>query len=231
MTLLAPALAWTLALSGCAAESSSTASHASMSAARPAPGAMPRRSPPPPTTSVAASAPTQPAANDHDQAIRRQAAAELGPEVAATMPEVPASAPVEPVDPGAELIVRSIIDTLAADLARDSTGATTISVQGVRNLSRANAAEFDGFMHRLCGVLSNAGRRDRLIFSDDLTHQAQYRLQGTAYMINAAGFDQWELYLTLTPTDRDYQVWNARNAIRVLRIARPGQPQITFIGK
>lgn len=86
-------------------------------------------------------------------------------------------------------------------------------------------------MHRLCGILSKAGRNDRIAFTDDADAAAQFRMLGTAYMINAEGFDQWEMYLTLTPADRDFGIWDAGSAVRVLRIARPGVPQITYTGR
>lgn len=166
-------------------------------------------------------------ANAHDAAVRSAAASELGSAVAATMPTVSPSIPPEPVDVGASRLVASMA-TVLGDRSLPADGATLISVHGVQNLSRSNAGEFSAFMHRFCDVLTNAGKSDRLAFTDDATAAAQFRMQGTAYMINAEGFDQWELYLTLSPADRDFDIWDAGRAVRVLRIARPGVPQITY---
>ena len=55
-----------------------------------------------------------------------------------------------------------------------------------------------------------------------------YRMLGSAYLITAEGFDQWELFLSIAPADHDLAVWEARSATRILRTERPGVTQITF---
>ena len=188
---------------------------------------------PPSATTLPATSPiinqTQPA-NSHDAAIRAAAANELGPKVAASMPTVPPSTPPEPVDAGAAKLVASIANVLG-DRSLPNDGVTIINLRGVQNLSRSNADEFGSFMHRFCEVMSKAGKADRIAFTDNAEAEAQYRMQGTAYMIYASGFDQWEMYLTLRPADREFDIWDAGSAVRVLRIARPGAQQIMYEGK
>jgi hypothetical protein len=199
-------------------------------------------SPPPASDSSAATTPdvtsrSQPAAAatspvetaSHDAAIREQAAMELGSDVAASMPQVPETPPVEPVDPGAAMIVRSIAQTLAD--RRSAGDAVTIDLTTLQNLSRSGSEEFTAFVARLAALLNRAGVEHRIRFVDDKSTVCEYRMLGTAYLVNASGFDQWEMYMSLSPADRDWQVWDARNAVRILRTARAGQPQIISIGK
>jgi hypothetical protein len=185
---------------------------------------------------------------EHDQAVRDAAERELGPDVAATLPEVAperGAAVAEPVDPGAELIVRAIANRLSQRPVNER-GVTVIDLCAVRNHSRAGQSEFAEFRQRLASLLDAAGREDKIEFIANGKRDAKgeggsegaagtegshYRMQGAAYLITADGFDQWELFLSLTPADRDFTVWDARSAIRVLRTPRPGQPQITYIGK
>lgn len=168
--------------------------------------------------------------NAHDAAIRAAAETELGPAVAASMPTVPPSTPPEPIDVGAADLMASIANALG-DRSSSTDGVTLVNVRGVRNLSRTNAAEFESFMHRFREVMTRAGANRRIAFTDDAAAAAQYQLEGTVYMTYAEGFDQWELYLSLRPTDRDFDVWNASAPVRVLRIVRPGIGQITYGGK
>jgi hypothetical protein len=148
------------------------------------------------------------------------------------MPPVPSAKPPERIDPGAAMIVRSIEQSLAGRAANQQ-DMIVISVDEVRNLSRCERDEFGLFMQRFAGLLSDAARESQIEFTTATsnTAAAQYRMQGTAYLMTADGFDQWELYLSVTPVDRDFAVWDARKAIRVLRNPRPSQPQITYIGK
>jgi hypothetical protein len=177
---------------------------------------------------VVHASPQASAGGDHDAAVRAATERELGPETAAALPAIP-STPAEPADPGAVVIVTSIDSALGSRVANDQ-GQTIISLSGLRNLSRCGSGEFTAFKQRLAGLLTKAGREGKIVFTDDAGPPAHYRMQGTAYLMSAAGFDQWELYLSLTPADRDFAVWDARNAVRVLRIPRAGQPEITYIG-
>lgn len=143
------------------------------------------------------------------------------------MPLVPESAPPEPVDPGAASIVKSIADALAD--RRVAGDAIAIDLSPLRNLSRSSAAEFAAFTSRLAELLTHAGREHRMTFTIDPSATAPYRMLGTAYLMTADGFDQWEMYLSVSPSDRDWQVWAARSAVRAMRMPRAGQPQITTV--
>lgn len=176
-----------------------------------------------------ASPPVAPPTTTHDAAVRRQTELELGADVAATLPEVPEGELARPIDPGAAIVARSIADSLAD--RRTAGDSITINLAAVQNLSRSNADEFGSFVSRFAELLTRAGREFQIVFVAEANAPSTYRMLGTAYLVNANGFDQWEMYLSLTPTDHSWQVWDARNAIRVLRTARAGRPQITYIGK
>lgn len=133
------------------------------------------------------------------------------------------------VDPGAALIVASMADTLEKPAADERT-VTVINLHSVRNLSRASADEFARFLDRFAALLTQAGTPHAIEFVRTAP-AAHYRMQGVAYLITDAGLDQWEMYLSIAPADRDVAVWDARQVIRVLRNARPGQPQILSIGR
>ena len=164
--------------------------------------------------------------------MREVASTELGPDAAASMPALPPTPPPQPEDPGAAAVVESINSALSH---RDASaeGVTIISVRDVRNLSRASADEFNSMRGRLCKALARAGDSSKLVFIDaeNPAIAPHYRMLGTAYIITADGFDQWEMYLSLTSAARNFQVWDARGAVRMLRLPRAGQPQITYLGK
>ncbi len=143
------------------------------------------------------------------------------------MPVVADSTPPKLVDPGAADVIASITRRLS-DRATGPDGMTVVSTRELHNLSHSTADEFASFRARLCAALTEAGGTDRIVFTDDASASAQYRLLGSAYLVTADGFDQWEMYLSLTPAARDFQVWDARGAVRMLRLPRPDQQQITF---
>jgi len=60
----------------------------------------------------------------------------------------------------------------------------------------------------------------------DAAEAARYELHGTAYLVTARGFDQWELYLSLRPAGQAWTIWRADAAVRMLRQPRPGEPEI-----
>ena len=165
--------------------------------------------------------------NPHDESIRSAAENEIGAAAAASMPAVAPTEPLRPVDPGAAEVIASITRRLG-DRATGPDGVTVVSTRELHNLSHSTSDEFAAFRARLCAVLTEAGEAERIVFSDDTSAAAQYRLLGSAYLVTADGFDQWEMYLSLTPVARDFQVWDARGAVRMLRLPRPGQQQITF---
>lgn len=175
-----------------------------------------------------------------DARVREAAATELGPQAAATMPAVKsastgasATSAAEPVDPGAQALVKSIATSLSGGARpADDRGVTVITLRELHNYSRAGHGEFNHLLKRLATLLSRAGRDDKLEFIPEDTAGVaggpapHFRMQGAAYLITADGFDQWELFLSITPTDRDFGMWDSHGAVRVLRTARPGVPQI-----
>lgn len=136
----------------------------------------------------------------------------------------------EPIytDPGAAWVVERLIDSVRA-VGEDRASADAplrISVTGIRNQSRAQPDEFDGMLDRLADLLSRAGRNDHFAFTADPAAPTDYTLKGAAYLLNAAGFDQWELYLSLAPTDHAWTVWSSDVPVRMLRASRPRSQQI-----
>lgn len=176
------------------------------------------RQTPPPTRVVSVS---------NDRALRVQVEEELGTEVAEAMPPVSRPRP-EPVDPGAHRIVQSIaarIGTTEIDSGND----VVVSFGLLRNLSRAQASEFESLKSRLASLLTHAGSESRMAFRPN-DADAPYQLHGSAYLITVGGIDMWELYLTLMPRDASWMLWEASHPIRVLRQPRPGQPNILVPG-
>jgi hypothetical protein len=134
-------------------------------------------------------------------------------------------------------LVESIASALGGQGVQRSTndrGETVIALNDLRNYSRAGQGEFNYLLKRLATLLSHAGRDERMQFVVEDRSAAtggarpQYRMQGAAYLITAEGFDQWELFLSMTPSDRDLAMWDARGAVRVLRTARPDAAQVTY---
>lgn len=163
-------------------------------------------------------------ATDRTPAVRKSAAEELGPEVAAEIPPLPPKQ-IAPPDPGAE----AFVDVIAAVIADDPgvrNGVTTIGLRHVRNQSRASASEFGRFIRRLADLLSEAGEEEAMIFLDESEGEADYEVLGAAYLVTAAGIDQWELFLRMSPATASWTVWEASSPLRVIRHPRPGQPQI-----
>lgn len=173
----------------------------------------------------------QQATSDRDDSIRRQTDQELGADAAAALPPIPAAALREPADPGAVMIVQSIADALKAHSGALPGSPTSISVHELRNLSRASHSEFAEFLQRFASLLTAAGIEHQLTFSADSQFDADFRVLGSAYLVTASGFDQWELFLSISSRDRPFTVWDARAPIRVLRQARPGQPQISSVNQ
>ena len=100
-------------------------------------------------------------------------------------------------------------------------GDTVVSMSGVRNQSRSTAAEYRSLVRRLSDLLSRAGRASGLRFTAaDEGGPIHYRLIGSAYLVTEEGFDQWELYLRLSPVDEDWTVWQGDRPLRVLRTPR-----------
>lgn len=160
-----------------------------------------------------------------------------------------ASAGAALVDPGAAALASAITQSLAkcsrgsAKLAAAAAGerdAVVVSLAELRNQSHASCSEFNAFRERLAELLSQAGRKDNVRFiSSESSEEAHahaagdgddedvdYQLHGAAYLVTRAGFDWWELYLSLTPADRAWNIWRSPSRIHVLRHPQPGQIQV-----
>ena len=169
---------------------------------------------PPPPVLVAAT----------NEPIRRQAAAELGPDVAGAIPASTRPAP-KLVDAGAKKLVDSIGGSLASSL--DATGEIVqISLSALRNQSRSTAAEFAVMLERLAGLLNDAAEGSRFRFTAVDGEVAPYEMQGAVYLATRDGFDLWEMYLSISSTARPYALWQNNGPVWLIRQARPGQPQV-----
>ena len=130
-----------------------------------------------------------------------------------------------PTDPGADALVRSILASLD-NPARAPSGETLVGVDRLRNQSHCSQGEFASLCRRLADVLSRSGRSDQIRFVADAAQPAHYELHGTAYLVTARGFDQWELYLSLRPTGQAWTIWRGDRPVRMFRQPRPGEPEI-----
>lgn len=141
-----------------------------------------------------------------------------------SVPE-PTPSPTPPpraADPGS---IR-VIDAMRAAIDEYAPGRReTIRVEAwrLRNFSHAAPREFAAMRRRLCELLSAAGARaaPRIEFVDAEEGPVEFELHGTAYLLNADGFDQWELFLTLRPARDRWTVWEAAAPLRLLRNQRP----------
>lgn len=171
------------------------------------------------------------AARRDSHAAEEAARDELGDQAAEALvvePREPPAPPTPPVppEPGALTLVASITASIPSR-ATDEQGVTRIGLHYLRNLSRADAGEFNTLTQRLADLLSAAGRHLSTTFTTSFDEPVQYELLGTAYLITAAGFDQWELFLRLSPADESWTIWEHDVPVRVIRHPRPRQPQIT----
>lgn len=157
-----------------------------------------------------------------DQPIRKDAARELGPEVAASMPEIVREQP-KLSDRGAQ----AMVDSMLAAIERKD-GVAMITLEPLRNQSRTAAGEFESFRERLAELLSAAGEKSGLRFTSKAndTQDADYELQGAAYLATVEGVDMWELYINLSPTKNHWSIWQSNGPVKVLRRSRPNQTQI-----
>ncbi len=130
-----------------------------------------------------------------------------------------------PTDPGADALVRSILASLDTP-TRTPGGETRVRVDRFRNQSHCSQREFASLRRRLADVLSRSGRSDQIRFVADAAQPAHYELHGTAYLVTTRGFDQWELYLSLRPAGQAWTIWQSDRPVRMLRQARPGEPEI-----
>ena len=127
--------------------------------------------------------------------------------------------------PGARALVRAIAQRVSE--VSPAGGEAVVSLGHLRNQSHCTAGEFESFKARLADLLTEMGEAEDLRFATDPDMPADYELLGTAYLVTADGFDQWELYLRLTPAAESWTIWQAGGPVRVLRQARPGRPEVT----
>lgn len=126
------------------------------------------------------------------------------------------------VDPGVQTIVQRIVT--AIDGSVDSQ--ITIGVWNLENVSRCRREEFQQLQERIAILFTAAGAESDLHFTSDSSAEVDYHLQGSAYLMTADGFDQWEVFLRLRPVDQTWAQWDAPGPVRILRHARPNQPQV-----
>jgi hypothetical protein len=165
---------------------------------------------------------------DENSGIHRQVERELGPEAAAQIPPVKREPP-QPIDPEAQRLIWSMLAAIPSR-AVDHDGTTRISVSELRNFSRCSEAEFVEFRdERLVDLLSRAGRDSRVEFTSEASAAGGADGADATKRVGERaeeGFDVWELFLSLSPADENWAVWESRGPIHVLRQARPGQPQV-----
>jgi hypothetical protein len=128
-------------------------------------------------------------------------------------------------EPVAEVLVQAMLNSIQDRRVSDD-GYTRISVEQVRNQSRTSRDEFDAFSMRLSEILTQASNDPKVIFVPRADGEFQYHLQGTAYLVTFEGFDLWELYLSLSPVDRNLTLWSASGPVYVMRLPQAGRPQM-----
>jgi hypothetical protein len=147
------------------------------------------------------------------------------PAPAATAPAANANRVGRTAEPVAEVLVPAMLNSIQDRRVGDD-GYTRVSVEQVRNQSRTSREEFDAFSVRLAEILTQASRDPKVIFMPGDAGDFQYRVQGTAYLVTFEGFDLWELYLSLSPVDRNLTLWSASGPVYVMRLQQAGQPQM-----
>lgn len=107
-------------------------------------------------------------------------------------------------------------------------GEVLVSVESLRNQSHSSTGEFERLLERLATTLSRAGSTGGvpLRFVLRSGEPVDYELTGTAYLMTAAGFDQWELYLNLRAAGREWTIWSADGPVLMLRQPRGGVDRI-----
>ena len=168
----------------------------------------------------------QAGASSEADSSARMAEAELDGELDPAAIDTLRAGPQRPVhDPGASMLATSIIRSLDERPALTGEPAR-VYVEVFRNQSHAQPKEVEQASSRLAWLLDRAGRTKDLRFTSDNDEAVDYRLHATAYLITVDGFDQWELYMRLTPADANWTVWDSQRPIRLLRQDRSGVPQV-----
>ncbi len=155
-----------------------------------------------------------------------------------TPPTPPPAAEPEPVPTTpARRPPDAVARRLAAELiaaAGDRGGPARIGVTQIRNYSRRSPSDFAAMTERLAGLLNDAARFDAggarpselPLFTADPADGVSHQIGGTAYLRLAGGVELWELYLTLSPADADFTVWEAATPIALRRAPGFQGPQL-----
>ncbi len=150
---------------------------------------------------------------------------ELGEHEAKSMPEPERSEPQQS-EAGAMALIEAIRSSLPIGAVGEG-DMRNVGLRYLRNQSHAPQAEFGAFTERLAAILTDAGEDSCLKFVSSDGETVHYELLGTAYLVTADGFDQWELFLRLSPAEEAWTIWQASDPVRLLTYPRPGRPQIT----
>ncbi len=162
-----------------------------------------------------------------DSIIINAAAAEYGEAAAAELAQTMPPRPRPPiVDQGAAQLIEILSQRSAINDARQDKSEITIAIGKLRNHSRCRHEEFTTLLERLAEQLSIAGRDAGMLFIAEAEAEADFHLNGTAYLITADGFDLWELFFTLHPADASWTIWSAPGPVHMLRQPRPRQQQM-----
>ena len=104
-----------------------------------------------------------------------------------------------------------------------------ITLETMRNFSRASEDEFTAMLTRLATILTDAGAGHKLRFvATSGAAPADFRMTGSAYLVVRSGFDFWELFPAVSRDNLTPQAWSTSAPVLVLRTDRPGQPQVFF---
>jgi hypothetical protein len=101
-----------------------------------------------------------------------------------------------------------------------------LSLARVRNQSHCDGLEFQRFCTRLAEALARVGAAEDLDFTADPHADADVEIEGTAYLVTWAGFEQWEVYLRMHPVHETWRQWHFSGPVRILRHPRAGMPEI-----
>jgi len=123
-----------------------------------------------------------------------------------------------------------VIDQIHLLEPQRSSATISVCLGPFENVSRAPSADLRAMLTHLAGVLNATPDADGTAFhTDDGSPDTTHRLIGTAFIITANGFDQWELYVKLVPSDRSWIMWEPSAPIRLIRQPRPHAPTVLAI--
>lgn len=154
-----------------------------------------------------------------------------------------ASVEPQPAQPAVSPVVRARISPALTRMVEELDAAIdacprsakmdrAVSLAHMRNMSHANAREFDAVRARLAELLNAAaassGSTLHFIASD--TEPASFDLLGAGYLATLDGFDAWELFLSVSRRDVPYDLWRSDGPVRVLRFEQPMSAQVFYPG-